>query len=41
MSEQPNSNEENQSSLTQEQLDQCIAVLQSLNADTNTIWEMP
>ena len=41
MSEQPNSNEENQSSLTQEQLDQCIAVLQTLNADTNTIWEMP
>ena len=41
MPEQLKSNEEKNNSLTQEQIDQCIAMLESLNADTNQIWEMP
>ena len=41
MPEQPNSNDENQNSLTPEQIDQCIAILESLNTDTNQIWEIP
>jgi len=41
MSEQPNNKEEEKQSLTPEQIDQCISLLQSINANTDQIWELP
>ena len=41
MTDHQQNEEEKLNSLTQEQIDQCIAILESLNEDTNQIWEMP
>lgn len=41
MSEQQNNKEQSANTLTPEQIDQCIALLESINANTDQIWEMP
>jgi len=41
MADQPQEYKEEKQSLTSEQIDQCIALLQCLNQNTDQIWDMP
>ena len=41
MQKQQNNKEQSPNTLTPEQIDQCIALLESINTNTDQIWEMP
>ncbi|MEX0813454.1 MAG: SDR family oxidoreductase [Chitinophagales bacterium] len=41
MPQEQNNDEKKPNSLTQDQIDQCISILEQLNADTNQIFEIP
>lgn len=41
MSKEQKASKENQNSLTLEQIDQCISLLESINSNTDQIWDLP